>query len=240
VQLGERHFRRTVSEFVARCLPPNLAPAPDRLDIIPHGLPALYRTEPPARRTDAGNVLGVGNVVAVKNFTTLVRAYAALPETLRARHPLVIAGDASGPEGERVRATAAAHGVRDRVRLTGYLGPHALQREFEQAEVFVVSSLQESFSFALLEAMASALPCVVTDCGGATEVGGEAIAVIQDARDVRGMRDAMEHLLHDASDRDRLGALARRRALSYSWEKTARRTLEVYERVLARPARERV
>ena len=169
----------------------------------------------------------------------LVRAYAALPEALRSRHPLVIAGDASGPEGERVREVAAAHGVRDRVRLTGYLGPQALQREFEMAEVFVVSSLQESFSFALLEAMASALPCVVADCGGATEVGGDAVALVRDPRDARGMRDALARLLHDPEDRTRLGAMARRRALSFSWEEAARRTLEVYERVLARPPRER-
>jgi glycosyltransferase involved in cell wall biosynthesis len=129
--------------------------------------------------------------------------------------------------------------VRDRIRLTGYLGPQALQREFQLAEVFVVSSLQESFSFALLEAMATGLPCVVTECGGATEVGGDAVAPVRDPRDVRGLADAVAHLLDSPADRARLGGMARRRALSFSWAENARRTLEVYERVLARPARER-
>lgn len=243
--LGRTYLRRAdhviaVSAFVAGSLPPDLVPAPDRLDIIPHGLPALFHGEPPPRNGEGGAVLAVGNVVAVKNFTTLVRAYAALPEELRARHPLVIAGDASGPEAERVRATAQAHGLRDHVRLTGYLGPQALRDAFLRAEVFVVSSLQESFSFALLEAMACGLPCAVTDCGGAMEVGGDTIVPLGDPRDVRGMRDGVAHLLARPDERARLGSLARQRALSFTWEKTARRTLEVYERVLARPPREHV
>lgn len=240
--LGRTYLRRAdhviaVSSFVARSLPPDLAPAPDRLDIIPHGLPEPFRAAPLPPRSGRGSVLAVGNVVPVKNFSTLVRAYAALPERLRAEHPLVIAGNATGTEGERVRAAAASHGVP--VRFTGYLRPEELLREFAAAEVFVVSSLQESFSFALLEAMSAALPCVVTDCGGATEVGGDAVVVIHDPRDVRALADAVGRLLTDGGERERLGALARRRALSFSWPKTAERTLEVYDRVLARPARER-
>jgi glycosyltransferase involved in cell wall biosynthesis len=86
--------------------------------------------------------------------------------------------------------------------------------------------------------MACGLPCVVTDCGGATEVGGASVAHVGDPRDVRGLREALEHLLLQPEERARLGSRARRRALSFTWEKTAQRTLEVYDRVLARPARE--
>jgi glycosyltransferase involved in cell wall biosynthesis len=53
------------------------------------------------------------------------------------------------------------------------------------------------------------------------------------------MRDGVANLLLRPDERERLGSLARRRALSFTWEKTARRTLEVYDRVLARPPRER-
>jgi glycosyltransferase involved in cell wall biosynthesis len=240
--LGRHYLRRAdhviaVSRFVARSLPPELNPPPDRLDVIPHGLPEPFRVAPLAKRPERGSVLAVGNVVPVKNFSTLVRAYAALPDGLREAHPLVIAGTADGSEGDLVRATAQSHGVRP--RFAGYLDPDGLLREFAAASVFVVSSLQESFSLALLEAMSAGLPCVVTDCGGATEVGGDAVALIRDPRDVRGLRDAVQRLLLDGAERQRLSALARARALTYSWPRTAERTLEVYDRVLARPARER-
>ena len=240
--LGRAYLRRVddviaVSAFVARSLPPDLAPVGDRLHVIPHGVPAAYLSEPPPRRQDSGPILAVGNVVAVKNFTTLVRAYAALPAALRTAHPLLIAGNASGPEGERVRGIVASHGVREDVFLLGYLTAEELHRQFRQAALFVVSSLQESFSFALLEAMACGLPCLVTECGGTTEVGGPAVAVVQDARDVRGMRDAMERLLRSPEERVRLGAAGRQRALAFSWEEAARRTLAVYRGALARPDR---
>jgi glycosyltransferase involved in cell wall biosynthesis len=242
--LGRMYLRRVdhviaVSRFVARSLPPDLAPGPDRLDVIPHGLPESYRPEPPAHGAGPGPVLAVGNMVEVKNFTTLVRAYAALPLELREMHPLVIAGDNSGSEADRIRTIASAVGVRDQLHLVGYLPPHALRLAYVEAELFVLSSLQESFSFALLEAMASGLPCVVTDCGGPTEVGGDAVSVVRDARDVRSMTAAMERLLRDPVQRRGLGAQARARALSFTWEETARRTLEVYARVLARPRGER-
>ena len=240
--LGRAYLRRVddviaVSAFVARSLPPDLVPSGDRVHVIPHGVPEAYLSQPPPRRESSGPILAVGNVVAVKNFTTLVRAFAALPAELRAAHPLVIAGSASGPEGDRVRDTAAALGVGAEVHLVGYLGAQELHRRFREAALFVVSSLQESFSFALLEAMASALPCVVTECGGTTEVGGPAVAVVRDPRDVRGLRDAIERLLRHPEERDRLGATARQRALEFSWQEAARRTLAVYEGALARPPR---
>jgi glycosyltransferase involved in cell wall biosynthesis len=226
-----------VSRFVARSLPPDLAPAPDRLDVIAHGLPEAYRVAAGPRGPGPGPVLAVGNVVQVKNFPLLVRAYSTLPSSLRRRHPLVIAGEAAGREAARVRAAAAKSGVADQVRLAGYLGRDALRRAYLAADLFVVSSLQESFSFALLEAMACALPCVVTDCGGPPEVGGNAVRVVADPRDARALALAIEEVLSDPEAARRLGERARERALGFSWAETARRTLDVYARVLSRPPR---
>lgn len=100
-----------------------------------------------------------------KNHRVLVEALANLRHRLPAapRLRLVLAG--SGPLRARVEAQAAAAGLSDAVLFLGEVNFTDLPAVYAAADVMVISSDYESFCFAAIEAMASGLPVVSTDCG---------------------------------------------------------------------------
>jgi glycosyltransferase involved in cell wall biosynthesis len=108
-------------------------------------------------------VVAVGRLAPDKDFGVLLQAFARL----RAQDArLVILGE--GPAREALEAQVLALGLRGRVRLPGFV-PN-IGAELDQARCFALSSRHESFSLATVEALAHGLPCVVTDCGGPTEI----------------------------------------------------------------------
>jgi glycosyltransferase involved in cell wall biosynthesis len=108
-------------------------------------------------------ILALGRLVPDKNFALLISAFARLSDRL-AR--LVIIGE--GPLRHALADQAAALGVAERVEMPGYVKePWAY---FEKARLCAVSSQSESFSNAIVEALALGLPVVSTDCGGPREI----------------------------------------------------------------------
>jgi glycosyltransferase involved in cell wall biosynthesis len=132
------------------------------------------------------------------------------PADQRARWRLAIAG--RGEEEERLRVLAREEGIAERVSLLGFRWdvPDILAA----ADVFVMPSLSEGLPLALVEAMAAALPVVVSDVGGVPEVavpGKEAILV--PPGDPGKLAEGLSMLLLDPAARAVLGAAARERAV---------------------------
>lgn len=131
------------------------------LSILPNGVPVpealLHRpiTARPFRW------IAVGRLSAVKDYPTLLRAFAQLPGEPR----LAIAG--TGPEESRVRDLAAQLGVAGRVHFLGFQVD--VTPLLAQANAFVLSSLWEGLPVSVLEAEAAQLPVVATDGAGTRE-----------------------------------------------------------------------
>ncbi len=116
--------------------------------------------------------VNVGRLVPVKDQKSLVEIIARLvAEGADAR--LFIVGD--GPLREDLRALALSLGVQDRVTLPG--PSRAVERFYNLADCFVLSSVTEGFGLVLAEAMACSLPVVSTDSGGCREVVGDASVI---------------------------------------------------------------
>jgi len=116
--------------------------------------------------------------------------------------------------------------------MTGAVGPVALDALYRGASAFAYPSLYEGFGLPVVEAMARGVPCVVSTSSSLPEVAGEA-ALPVDPRSVAGLSEALERVITDQDLADRLRHAGKRRAARFSWEETARLTLEVYKSVLS-------
>jgi glycosyltransferase involved in cell wall biosynthesis len=121
-----------------------------------------------------------------------------------------IIGD--GPERPRVLYTIQDLGLKDRVFLHGKLSPTQVRDRLQKADVFLLSSLSEGISNAVLEAMACGLPVVTTDCGGMREAVTDAVeGFVVPVRDPGAMAGALQRLANDSDLRTKMGKAARER-----------------------------
>ncbi len=144
---------------------------------------------------------------------------AALEAAREAGLPLVVAG----PDREPELARRLREGGAD---LRGYVSDEELARLYREAAVLVFPSRYEGFGLPVLEAMASGTPVVATDDAAVREVAGDAALYAPPHELGTAIGRALE-------ERARLAAAGLERARLFSWEATARRTLEVYEEALA-------
>ncbi len=175
-------------------------------------------------------ILNVGTLEPGKNQATLVRAFRRLKEQGVA-HGLVIAGQ-RGWMYERLFRLVDELGLRGQVHFTGYLPDKDLVAVYNLADVFVFPSLYEGFGLPPLEAMACGLPVVASDAPAPVEVLDGA-ALLVSPRDEHGLTEAVGRVLRDRHLRYRLRRRGLERAAQFSWERTARETVEAYQAALA-------
>jgi glycosyltransferase involved in cell wall biosynthesis len=138
---------------------------------------------------------------------------------------LLVAGD--GPQRAELERLAADSGA---VRQLGYR--RDIGRILAAGDFFVLPSLREGLSFSLLEAMALALPPVVSDAPGNPEAVGEA-GIVVSRGDVAGFAAAFRRLAASSGAREQLGEAARERVSRlFRRDEMVRQTHELYDRVM--------
>lgn len=177
----------------------------------------------------AQTILYVGSLNPRKNVVTLIEAFAVLKQRIDLPHKLVLVGPSewkSEPVFERVKAL----GLEAEIILPGLLQGLDLVYLYNLADLFVFPSLHEGFGFPPLEALACGTPVVCSNAASLPEVVGDA-AIMVDPLDVQGLVQAMERVLTDPELARDLRGRGLERARLFSWEKTARETIRVYEQV---------
>ncbi len=139
-------------------------------------------------------LLAAGRMVSYKNLPLLVRAFARMTHR-DAR--LFILGD--GPERPAIEAEIARRGVKDRVKLFGYVPePWAI---YAQARCFVLSSDSEAFGLVVAEALANGLNVVSTNCDGPREILDRGrYGWLVPPRDEKALAAALDAALDDPGD----------------------------------------
>jgi glycosyltransferase involved in cell wall biosynthesis len=185
--------------------------------------PAAPRGEARARlEIDGPFVLTVGAILNRRCLPELLRATARLAR----RHPRlvldVVGENRTHPRLDLARA-AAALGLGDRVRFSGFVDDQGLADRYSAADAAVFLSEYEGFGLPALEAAARGLPLVVARAPSLGEIFGEA-ALVVDPRDETAVAAALDRVLCDEALRERLVRSGRDLALRHSWAETARRT----------------
>ncbi|HEV8439987.1 MAG TPA: glycosyltransferase [Methylomirabilota bacterium] len=240
-KLGNRLAHRITvnAEAVARFVTAEEGCPPDKMVLIPNGVSEeALRISGDGRRKrqelgvpmDAPVVGAVSRLAWKKGLRYLLDTWPRLVEALPAVR-IAVVGD--GPLRPELEAQARKLGIRDRVL---FLGARQDALELMRAfDVFVLPSLVEGMSNALLEAMAAARPVVATDVGGNSEVmvDGETGFLVP-AEDPGALGAAIVKLLHAPELARDMGAAGRRRVTErYRVDIMVRRIEELYESLLA-------
>jgi len=182
-------------------------------------------------------VLYVGMVEPHKNVRVVVDALRLLRHRLDIG--LAIVGSTSGSGAGRfagvhhaaLREYAEASSVGDRLHWLGGLSDEDLRLAYASASVVVQPSLVEGFGLTLLEGMASGVPVAASNIPVFREVAGDAVARF-DPANPHSVAQTLERVLSDPEEASRLERAGRERAARFSWNATARWTLEAYARAL--------
>ena len=175
-------------------------------------------------------ILYLGTLEPRKNLVTLLRAFALLKEQLP--HQLVLAGQ-KGWKWEGIFEAVKTLGLEERVRWTGYVTDEERVLLYQAAAVFVYPSWYEGFGMPLLEAMQSGCPVITSRVSAMPEVVGQAGLLI-DPSSPEEISQAILRLIEEPGLKERLREAGLERARQFSWEDSARKTLEVFEAVTRR------
>jgi phosphatidyl-myo-inositol alpha-mannosyltransferase len=214
-------YRIAVSDSARRAAEPYVG---SPTEVIPNGISLPERFDPGGRN---GNVVFIGRNERRKGLEVLLRAWPEVVAQTEARLRVV------GADPLSVRWLARRQGFSlERVDLLGGLHEEDLTAELEVASLLVAPALGgESFGMVLTRAFASGTPAVASDIEGYAAVADDSCAVLVPPGDAAAVARAIVELLEDEPRRAALGAHARKVAEQYSWDRIARRLVEIYEQL---------
>ena len=163
-----------------------------------------------------------------KGHRVLIKAFGLLE---RDDVRLVLTGG-EGPIEAEVRAALEASPVADRIDRIGWVTAERLDALYRDAIALSFPSEYEGLGIPALEAMARDCPVIATRSSGLAEAVGEA-GILVEVGDVHALVAAMDRLLDDDGERQRLIAAGRARVSEFSWAESAQAQLESYRRAMA-------
>jgi glycosyltransferase involved in cell wall biosynthesis len=191
-------------------------------DLAQAGMANKYGTRPPY-------ILYISRIEHPgKNHVRLIRAFSRLKARTRLPHQLVLAGSDWTRSEEVHREADQSPFARD-ILFTGFASGNDLPLLYAGADLFLFPSLYEGFGMPVLEAMACRAPVACSNLSSLPEVAGDA-ALLFDPYDEEDMASVMERILTDARLRETLAEKGWKRAQGYTWEATARQTLQALYR----------
>jgi len=247
VELWEREFRSglgyaqhliTVSEQTRGDVIRVLGWPTDRVTTVHNGINPRLESPTPAALAEARNalelpdqyLLHVGTLEPRKNVLMLMKAYVSLAVKVRRECPLLLVGG-WGWNAEPVARYFDEVARHAGVRHLGYVPHEHLPAVYTLARALVFPTLYEGFGLPVIEMMACGGAVLASDIECLREVGGGHARFIP-ATDTDGWRDAMEQVINDNDHRNDLRRGVVEHAAMFRYERCAKETITVYQRML--------
>lgn len=191
--------------------------------VIPNGVAETYFVGEKTKKNKIPHLLFVGRLAAQKNLPLLIEAISQMQSCVN----LDIVGE--GEERVNIEALITKYQLQN-VLLHGKKTGQELIELYKSADIFVLPSLKEGVSLAMLEALAAGLPVVASDSPDIREILADCGLLIQEPTAANYAR-ALDALVSNTSMIRDLSALSVQKARSYSWVKVLDSIEEVYQEV---------
>ncbi|QUS59412.1 glycosyltransferase family 4 protein [Synechocystis sp. PCC 7338] len=162
-----------------------------------------------------------------KNVVGLIKAFNLFKQATKAPHQLVLIGQL-GWKYEPILEAITNSPHNNEIHRLSYLPNQWLAMFYQRATAFVYPSFYEGFGLPVMEAMNFGLPVITSNGGSLPEVVADS-GVLVDPQDIQTLALALEKIVSDTDWRDHLRQKSLTRSKDFSWENTARKTLEVYQ-----------
>lgn len=170
----------------------------------------------------------VGTIQPRKNIEFASRAFS---ESRFSSQGMLLVVGALGYRGANIVRQVRSSGISDRTRFIGRVSDSVLRILISNAEFLLAPSLDEGFGLPVLEAMSLGTPVVASTGGALPELVGDA-GLLVDPTDSDSMKVAIDQISDDDQLHNELRQRGLLRATQYTWSRTARETLAVYQTVL--------
>ncbi len=223
-----------------------LAVAPSLLETVAEHRQASISVEQHRQRLglplEEDLLLYVGGIDPRKNIPFLCEMLAELlrnPTGTRKPRLLLAGAYEKDDQYPKLLKTIAELGVAEQVTFLGFVPDSDLVALYQSADLFLFPSMYEGFGFPVLEAMACGTPVVAARNSSIPEVAGTSGVLLPDT-DVPAWVNAIAALLKRPEARMELAEAGLVQSRRFSWEKTARATLEAYTRFAPQTYREQM
>jgi glycosyltransferase involved in cell wall biosynthesis len=176
---------------------------------------------------DAIIILSVGRNHIKKGYEYGIKAFARLAERFSNVYYAIVGSGTSS-----LAALAAALNITDRVKLVGQVPMAEMPHIYHSADIFYNPSLAEGFAQVNAQALASGLPCVLTDAPGNRDAGDYGGALIAQSGDIESMIDKLEVLITNPARRNNLAREAHTASRRYAWKTIAGEYLNIFQRLV--------
>lgn len=183
---------------------------------IPNGVDTARFVPLPRPPNAQVKILFIGRLIPRKGFQRVVRALPLVRQLARVPFEVEVVG--TGAAQTDLDALAAKLGISDLIRYVGTVPYDKLERSYQYADIFVLTSLSEGMPSVILEAMACGLPIVASDVGGNNEIvneGDNGFLIRGD--DIELLAERLAELVNNGELRRRMGERSRQLALRYDW-----------------------
>lgn len=228
-----------VSQDAGRTLTEHFGTPSEKIAVVPNGLRPHFRriTDPMLLRSTENKfglkhplVLGVGTLQPRKNHIGLIKAFHQAQSDKRNRPAMLALAGGYGWLYEETKQLVADLKLEKRVRFLGPVSDLDLTMLYSLADVFAFPSFFEGFGVPPIEAMACGAPVITSNTSSLPEVVGDA-ALTVDPHNAAELARAMTRLIGDEKLREELRQKGYERAQLYTWPKSARKMLNVYQKL---------
>lgn len=175
---------------------------------------------------DYSYICYVGTIEPRKNLINLLHAFKSLKNKKDIPHKLVLVGK-DGWFFEEIYKTIGQLELENEVIRTGFAQDEDIPYLLNGADTFIYPSFYEGFGLPVLEALSCGVPTITSDVSSLPEVGGDAVKYVN-PEDPVDIENKIFEFLHSESEREKFSARGLKQAEKFSWEKCAKKHLEVY------------